>query len=57
MDDPKQGELDLGPFDLTPLNDTPCPAPTRYGQDEYKCRTCGVIWGIDEPRPPCHSTS
>lgn len=33
-----------------------CPAPQRFGQDEYKCSGCGVIWGIDEERPPCQST-
>lgn len=30
-----------------------CPRPQRHGQDEYHCTVCNVIWGIDEPRPPC----
>jgi hypothetical protein len=57
-DEPDQQELDLEPFhlDAAPLKDV-CPPPTRYGGDEYKCRTCGVIWSIDEPRPPCDHTA
>jgi hypothetical protein len=30
-----------------------CPSPQRHGQDEYHCTVCNVIWGVDEPRPPC----
>lgn len=26
---------------------------TRHSQDEYRCTTCGVIWALDEYRPPC----
>lgn len=37
---------------LEPLKQT-CPAPVRHGQDEYHCTVCNVIWGVDEPRPPC----
>lgn len=25
----------------------------KYGQDEYRCPKCGLIWGTDEPRPEC----
>jgi hypothetical protein len=30
-----------------------CASPIRFGQDEYRCRLCGLIWGVDEPRPAC----
>lgn len=33
-----------------------CPGATRYGQDQYRCGQCGVIWSIDENRPACEST-
>lgn len=29
---------------------------TRYSQDQYRCSKCGLIWDIDEPRPPCQNT-
>lgn len=25
----------------------------RYGQDEYRCPKCGIVWARDEDRPPC----
>lgn len=34
-----------------------CPPAIRYGQDEYRCQKCGVVWGVDEPRPPCQGTN
>ena len=40
-----------------PFSDTlkaTCPDPYHLTSDEYRCRTCGVVWGVDEPRPMCH---
>jgi hypothetical protein len=48
-----QGELDLEPFDLSPYTLKDCPREIRLGQDQYRCTLCGVVWDIDEPRPPC----
>jgi hypothetical protein len=47
--EPEQGQLN---FTLKAA----CPAPYHHTSDEYRCRRCGVVWGVDEPRPPCHST-
>lgn len=30
-----------------------CPPPQRFGQDQYRCTRCGVVWDVDEPVPPC----
>ena len=31
-----------------------CTEPTvRHSQDQYRCTKCGVIFDVDEPRPPC----
>lgn len=31
-----------------------CTEPTvRHSQDQYRCTACGVIFDVDEPRPPC----
>jgi hypothetical protein len=33
---------------------SPCEnVATRYGQDQYRCSKCGVVWDIDESRPAC----
>lgn len=32
-------------------------APRRYGQDQLSCLKCGLLWDVDEPRPPCISTA
>lgn len=38
------------------LKRTCADAATRYGQDQYRCTQCGMIWDVDEPRPPCQDT-
>lgn len=30
-----------------------CPAALRHGQDQWRCRYCGIAWDIDEERPSC----
>ena len=31
-----------------------CPNnPYHLTSDEYRCRECGMVWGVDEPRPAC----
>jgi hypothetical protein len=57
---PPQGQLDLGPYALEPpapssaLTSTCDAGRTRHTQDQYRCPRCGVIWDVDEPRPPCY---
>ena len=29
--------------------------PVRYGQDQYRCSFCGMVWDTDEERPPCQA--
>jgi hypothetical protein len=36
-----------------PVRGPLCPVPTRHTQDQYRCAYCGLVWDIDEPRPPC----
>ncbi len=32
----------------------PCTeARWRMSTDQYRCLKCGVVWDVDEPRPPC----
>jgi hypothetical protein len=31
-------------------------SPQRHTADQYRCGGCGMIWDIDEPRPPCQIT-
>lgn len=34
-----------------------CPqGAQRLGQDQYRCGKCGLVWDVDEPRPPCDNT-
>jgi hypothetical protein len=39
-----------------PLKVTCVVSPQRHTSDQYRCGGCGVIWDIDEPRPPCQIT-
>jgi hypothetical protein len=50
-------QRDLFDFKLEPVDTLKyeCPEPMRHSQDELRCRLCGVLWGTDEPRPPCHT--
>lgn len=29
----------------------------RLTADQYKCVSCGVVWDVDEPRPPCKGSA
>lgn len=33
-----------------------CPSPNRATSDEYRCPLCGIVWGVDEAKPPCQRT-
>ena len=66
MRKPIQLPLNLGEYVLVskPVYDAfkaavenKCDKRARYiTSDEVKCSHCGIVWGIDEPRPPCDST-
>lgn len=32
---------------------TECGVPRPFGNDEYRCTTCGLVWARDEERPLC----
>lgn len=57
--DPSPTQLELfqpAPVDFAKLAATPlktvCNFPKfRLSADQYKCRTCGVVWDLDEERP------
>lgn len=40
----------------TPITQTCNTYPIRLGQDQYRCADCGIVWDINEKRPPCPKT-
>ena len=30
-----------------------CPTPDIWGQDEYHCSNCGMVWDRNEEKPNC----